>query len=111
MTDYMMPEIDGFEMIAMIRNDVRLPSRGVPIICVSGHSERRIVEEAIRTGADDFIVKPIRAADIHSRILTHLNKPLARVETRSYFGPTRRRGLNRAYRGPERRLEVDFDAA
>ncbi len=103
LTDYMMPEIDGFEMIAMIRNDARLPSRGVPIICVTGHSERKIVEEAIRAGADDFIVKPIRAIDIFRRIVKHLHDPLPRVESANYYGPDRRRGLNPGYGGPERR--------
>jgi len=103
MTDYKMPEIDGIELIAMIRADRNLASRAAPIICVSGYAERGMVEAAIRAGADDFLVKPISPRDVLARITHHLARPLAYFETDSYFGPDRRRIHSDTYKGPERR--------
>jgi CheY-like chemotaxis protein len=56
MTDCRMPGTDGLGLIRTIRADRRFASRATPIICVSGHAEKRIIEDAIRTGADDFLV-------------------------------------------------------
>jgi CheY-like chemotaxis protein len=103
MTDYKMPEIDGIELISMIRADRNLPSRAAPIICVSGYSERAMVEAAIRAGADDFLVKPISPRDVLAHITHHLTRRLEYFETDSYFGPDRRRLHSDTYIGPERR--------
>ena len=46
----------------------------VPIVICSSHNERQTVEEAIKAGATDFIIKPFQTNDVKERIARHLPK-------------------------------------
>ena len=105
LTSYDLPEIDGTQLISTIRMDRHLLSRAAPIFCVTGFSEREIVEASIRAGADDFLVKPIVPSNLFSRMIHHLQHPLEYFETADYFGPDRRRIKLSGHNGPERRGE------
>jgi CheY-like chemotaxis protein len=106
MTDCRMPGTDGLQLIRTIRADRRFASRATPIICVSGHAEKRIIEDAIRTGADDFLVKPLSVNIVLQRMTRHLFNRLPYFETATYFGPDRRRILSCTHRGPDRRGDL-----
>lgn len=54
-TDLMMPEVDGFEVVKFLKDF----SPNVPIIVVSGAGTISDVMKAIRIGAWDYITKPI----------------------------------------------------
>jgi len=70
MMDIMLPEIDGIQTTKLIMQEPRFC--GVPIIVVSGHSEKAMVEKAIKAGARDYLVKPITA----KRLLDKVKKRL-----------------------------------
>jgi len=53
--DLLMPHIDGLQLISKIRE--RLPK--CPIVVLSGVTDTRIVVEAMKEGADDYLLKPI----------------------------------------------------
>ncbi|MBF0288673.1 MAG: PAS domain S-box protein [SAR324 cluster bacterium] len=53
--DLHMPEVDGFQVITAVRD----ASPDTPIIVISGTSTIETVIAAIRSGANDFILKPI----------------------------------------------------
>lgn len=108
LADNVMPRVSGLELIRMIRADRAAQHPGLPIICVSGHADRRILEDSIRAGADDFLVKPVRPVDIFRRIAKQISEPLPRVRASDYFGPDRRRGLRDTRNGPDRRIEVEI---
>jgi DNA-binding response OmpR family regulator len=55
-TDIQMPRMNGIEMIKRIREEDEL--RQTPIIVMSAYG-KRIIDDAMRAGADDFIEKPI----------------------------------------------------
>lgn len=55
-TDIQMPRMNGIEMIKRIREDSALQK--TPIIVMSAFG-KRIIEDALQAGADDFIEKPI----------------------------------------------------
>ena len=55
-TDIQMPRMNGIEMIKRIREEVEL--RQTPIIVMSAYG-KRIIDDAMRAGADDFVEKPI----------------------------------------------------
>jgi DNA-binding response OmpR family regulator len=53
--DLLMPYIDGLQLIPMIRNR----QAHCPILILSGVNDTRIVVEAMKEGADDYLLKPI----------------------------------------------------
>jgi two-component system chemotaxis response regulator CheB len=64
-TDWMMPEMDGIEVIRRVRAESAEP----PFIIMNtvlGSSEAR--SHALRSGADDFLAKPARPADLRAAI-------------------------------------------
>lgn len=58
--DIMMPRKDGLETL----RDIRLANRDLPIIMLSGASSPLKVVEAMKSGATDFIPKPVSHEDL-----------------------------------------------
>ena len=61
--DIMMPKIDGWEMLAYIRMHY-----DVKVIMLTALSEEEDEVRGIRSGADDFIVKPFKRAVLLERV-------------------------------------------
>ncbi len=55
-TDVQMPRMNGIEMIKRIREEDEF--RKTPIIVMSAYG-KRIIDDALMAGADDFVEKPI----------------------------------------------------
>jgi DNA-binding response OmpR family regulator len=55
-TDIQMPRMNGIDMIKKIREEDEL--RETPIIVMSAYG-RRMIDDALDAGADDFVEKPI----------------------------------------------------
>jgi CheY-like chemotaxis protein len=55
-TDLSLPGMDGFELVARIRNDPRL--RRIPIICLSGYGGHAHEQRARDAGCDRILQKP-----------------------------------------------------
>jgi two-component system, chemotaxis family, chemotaxis protein CheY len=102
-TDWAMPIFDGLELIQMIRQPGANSNPFVPIIMLTGHSEKQRVVAARDAGATEFLVKPVSASLLYDRILNLTAHPRPFIKTQSYFGPDRRRNANPHYVGPERR--------
>jgi DNA-binding response OmpR family regulator len=64
--DLMLPGIDGFHLCRGIRKHGRL--RTLPIIVLTARAGRRDRELAFESGADDYVTKPFRLADLISRV-------------------------------------------
>jgi len=101
--DFNMAPIDGVEFTRLIRNSPDSPNPYLPIIMMTGHSERARVCEARDAGVTEFIVKPITAKAVLDRIHAVIYKPRPFVKSETYFGPCRRRLTMRDYQGPFRR--------
>lgn len=102
-TDWAMPILDGLELTRMIRQPGANANPFVPIIMLTGHSEKRRVTAARDAGVTEFLVKPLSAKALYERIVNVVINPRPFVRTRTYFGPDRRRSSNSGYAGPERR--------
>jgi CheY-like chemotaxis protein len=102
-TDWAMPIFDGIELTKTIRQPGGNANPFVPIIMLSGHSEKRRVVEARDAGITEFLAKPIAAKALYERILSIVLSPRPFIQTKNYFGPDRRRNVNTNYQGPERR--------
>jgi DNA-binding response OmpR family regulator len=78
----------------------------VPIIMITGHTERYRVEAARDAGVTEFLAKPVTAHNLFARITEILERPRAFVRCDRYFGPDRRRHHEiENYTGPWRRAE------
>jgi DNA-binding response OmpR family regulator len=55
-TDIQMPRMNGIEMIRRIREEADLQQ--TPIIVMSAYG-KRVIDDAMQAGADDFVEKPI----------------------------------------------------
>lgn len=102
-TDLAMQPLDGIEMTQMIRTSSDSPVPMLPIIVMTGHSERNYVERARDAGANEFLCKPLTAQNLYQRIVAVVERPRSFVRTKTFFGPDRRRRANTKYQGQERR--------
>lgn len=65
--DVMLPDIKGYEVAREIK---RLAGeRFVPILFLTGLSERQTLTDSIEAGGDDFIAKPVDFATLRAKIL------------------------------------------
>jgi CheY-like chemotaxis protein len=107
LTDLAMKPVDGLEFTRQVRNSGQSPNPFVPIIMITGHTEKHRVEAARDAGVTEFLAKPITAANLFARITEIVERPRAFVRCDSYFGPDRRRRTIEDYAGPWRRAD-DF---
>ena len=63
--DCQMPEMDGMTAATMIRRHEG-SERHVPIIAVTANAMESDRERCLAAGMDDFVAKPVRAADIEA---------------------------------------------
>jgi len=75
LTDVMMPEMDGFALLAALRRNPA--SRSVPVIMLSARAGEESRIEGMDAGADDYLTKPFTARELVARVEAQLN--LARV--------------------------------
>lgn len=64
--DIMMPEVDGIEACARIRNDGRY--NDIPIIMVTALADMDSLANAFVAGANDYITKPINRIELLARV-------------------------------------------
>ncbi len=102
-TDWAMPIFDGIELAQMIRQPGANAKPFVPIIMLTGHSEKKRIIAARDAGVTEFLAKPLSARALYQRIVNVVVNPRPFVRTKDYFGPDRRRNANPGYSGPERR--------
>jgi DNA-binding response OmpR family regulator len=69
--DLMMPDLDGWQMCAMIRQMSHLP-----ILILSAVDRPHQVAEALDAGADDYLIKPVP----NNVLIAHINKLLRRTK-------------------------------
>ena len=67
--DVMMPGEDGFEVCRRIRSLTE-----APILFLSARTDEAAVLEGLGIGADDFLSKPFRVAELRARVAAHLRR-------------------------------------
>jgi len=106
-SDWSMKPMNGIELIKKIRNDKYSTNPYVPIILMTGHSDRAHVTEARDIGATEFLVKPFTAQDLYKRLVQIIERPRQFVKNDTFFGPDRRRKLTDDFNGPDKRKNKD----
>ena len=75
--DLVMPRKDGFETL----REIRRLDNDLPIIIISGASAPMNVVEAMKSGATDFLGKPISPEDLRHALKSALERNAAAVST------------------------------
>ncbi len=88
--DWQMPGLDGGSFVRMVRSPDTFPFPDIPIIMLTGHSERSRVVEAIQIGVNEFLLKPVSSKALQGRMISVLTKPRRVVKAGGYYGPVPR---------------------
>ena len=78
LSDVVMPDIDGYELCRILKNDNK--TKVIPVIFVTGSSSVEDEERGFEIGAVDFILKPFKPTTVKSRVKTHINLRLRQIE-------------------------------
>ncbi len=97
LSDVMMPELDGFELLARVRADPAL--RETPFLILSARAGEEARIEGARAGADDYVSKPFSARELLARVESHLKVTRERAQ------------LNRALRESQTLFQTLADVA
>jgi DNA-binding response OmpR family regulator len=80
--DIMMPEMDGFEVLARLRGNSA--TRKLPIIMLTARTDDKDIFEGWKRGADEYVTKPFDPRRLVDTIRTVLSRSLEeRIEERS----------------------------
>jgi class 3 adenylate cyclase/CheY-like chemotaxis protein len=88
--DIMMPEMDGYAVLAELKKDPAL--RHLPVIMISAVDDMDSVVHCINSGADDYLFKPFNAVLLHARVHALLERKRLHDEDQS-----KKIALERAY--------------
>jgi PAS domain S-box-containing protein len=97
LSDVMMPRLDGVGLLEALRHAPR--TRTVPVILLTARAGEEARIEGLKTGADDYIIKPFRARELLARVSARLE--IARIRAQA----------EAALRDSEERLRLATDSA
>jgi class 3 adenylate cyclase len=78
--DVEMPEVDGYQVLAGIKDDPHL--RDLPVIMTTALDELDSVVRCIEMGAEDYLTKPVNPVLLKARVQSSLEKKRLRDEQR-----------------------------
>ncbi|HEX9791608.1 MAG TPA: adenylate/guanylate cyclase domain-containing protein [Kiloniellales bacterium] len=81
--DLLMPEMNGFQVLAELKRDERL--RGVPVVIISGLTDMDGIIRCIEAGAEDYLTKPINSVLLNARINACLERKRWRDREQKYL--------------------------
>ena len=78
LSDVMMPKLDGFGLLATLREDREL--RDTPFLLLSARAGEEAKIEGLSAGADDYLTKPFSAKELLARVRVNLEMAALRRE-------------------------------
>lgn len=94
--DLGLPDLDGLEVLRKLR-----AVSGLPVVVLTARGDERSVVRGLRLGADDYLVKPVRLAELLARIEAVTRRAATAAATAAAPAP-------RTVRAED--VEVDLDA-
>lgn len=83
--DWELPDTNGPEFVQWVRSELK---SCLPILFITFRSEEADIVKGLGSGADDFMIKPLRVAELKARIHALLRRAYpANEETQPRFGP------------------------
>ncbi len=68
--DVMMPDLDGFEVCKILKQDEN--TKDIPIIFLSGKDSSSDIEKAYELGGSDYVVKPFINIELITKVSTYI---------------------------------------
>jgi adenylate cyclase len=78
--DVMMPEVDGYQVLAEMKDDPHL--RDFPVIMTTSLDELDSVVKCVEMGAEDYLTKPVNPVLLKARVQSSLEKKRLRDQQR-----------------------------
>jgi PAS domain S-box-containing protein len=79
LSDVMMPKLDGFGLLAALRQDAGL--REIPVLLLSARAGEEAKVEGFAAGANDYLIKPFSARELVARVRANLDLAALRRES------------------------------
>jgi two-component system, chemotaxis family, chemotaxis protein CheY len=89
--DWDMPVLNGIEVLRIVRSPGVFPRPNLPVIMLTTRAQRAQVNEALRAGANEFLLKPTSPKALCDRLLSIVYKPRPMVKLGTYYVPQPRR--------------------
>jgi PAS domain S-box-containing protein len=86
--DVQMPDMDGFEATAVLREKEKTTGDHLPVIALTAHAMKGDEERCLQAGMDGYVAKPIVAAQLISAIGAAGSRPTRTINDCSSFAPT-----------------------
>ena len=82
--DLMMPDLNGDEVLKVIKSDP--DKRDIPVVMISADTDAEKVSQCIELGADDYLPKPFNPTILRARIAAALRRHSLRALENEYVG-------------------------
>ena len=80
--DLLMPEVDGYEVLARLKADPQM--RHLPVIVISAAEELDSIVKCIELGAEDYLLKPFNRVMLKARVEASMEKKRLRDQEEVY---------------------------
>lgn len=109
-TDWEMWPVSGLDFVRRLRAAAPDQLANLPIIMVTAHADRQLVEQARDAGVTEFLVKPVSVRTVVDRVNAVMKSARPFIRTPGFVGPDRRRSAQ-PFSGTDRRQNnATFDA-
>jgi DNA-binding response OmpR family regulator len=77
-SDVMMPEMDGYEFLGLLKNNVSF--KNIPVVMLTARASEEDLLHGLSLGVDDYITKPFNAKELKIRVHNLLTNQRSRKE-------------------------------
>jgi DNA-binding response OmpR family regulator len=71
-TDSLMPRVNGLQMVRALRESDSRELSTLPVIMLTSRGSERDIIEGLKTGLDDYVIKPFSPDELAARVRTVL---------------------------------------